>query len=109
MSEMELADRHRSCPSHCCRNHGCKYGMEDCPVATGVLSQEYLCELCTWALEEREIFVLNVAADNFMVAYARRDGTVEDLPSAEAVTEAVRSALLGLEVAPGWHVTMVED
>lgn len=34
------------CPSHCCLEHGCKYGYEDCPVATGKVKQQGLCENC---------------------------------------------------------------
>jgi hypothetical protein len=32
--------------THCCLEHGCKYGDEDCPVATGVRKQQGLCEQC---------------------------------------------------------------
>lgn len=32
--------------SHCCEYHGCKYGDEDCPVASGQLKQLYPCEEC---------------------------------------------------------------
>jgi hypothetical protein len=32
--------------SHCCKWHGCKYGDPDCPVVTGKVKQEYLCEYC---------------------------------------------------------------
>lgn len=32
--------------SHCCIEHGCKYGDEDCPVASGEIRQEYICEYC---------------------------------------------------------------
>jgi len=31
---------------HCCFEHGCKYGDEDCPVATGLQKQSYPCECC---------------------------------------------------------------
>lgn len=36
----------RSCPSHCCIDHGCKYGYAECPVKTGRVEQEYPCEFC---------------------------------------------------------------
>ena len=36
--------------THCCRIHGCKYGDEDCPVATGKILQAYACEECAEAL-----------------------------------------------------------
>jgi len=38
--------------SHCCKDHGCKYGDSDCPVETGRMKQEYPCEMC--AIEEQE-------------------------------------------------------
>lgn len=33
--------------SHCCKDHGCKYGDDACPVVTGRLKQEYPCEDCS--------------------------------------------------------------
>lgn len=35
---------HKSCPSHCCTLHGCKYGYDDCPVVLGTVEQENYCE-----------------------------------------------------------------
>lgn len=102
-------NKHRSCATHCCKNHGCKYGHEDCPVSNGEVAQEYLCEYCTWPLEEREIFELNVVATDLAIAYSRTDRTIADLPSEEQVTEAVRKALVGLEIAPGWTIEKVLD
>ena len=32
--------------SHCCEYHGCKYGDDDCPVASGETQQLYPCEEC---------------------------------------------------------------
>ena len=32
--------------SHCCKYHGCKYGDDDCPVKTGEVDAQYLCEFC---------------------------------------------------------------
>ena len=37
---------HYACKSHCCLEHGCKYGHSDCPVTTGLVKQDYPCELC---------------------------------------------------------------
>jgi hypothetical protein len=34
------------CPSHCCDQHGCKYGMDGCPVANGTCQQEGPCQTC---------------------------------------------------------------
>lgn len=31
---------------HCCVNHGCKYGDNDCPVILGIKKQSFSCELC---------------------------------------------------------------
>lgn len=32
--------------SHCCVRHGCGYGAEDCPVVSGEIKQDYICEWC---------------------------------------------------------------
>lgn len=32
--------------SHCCVDHGCKYGDDECPVENGTDVQEYPCWLC---------------------------------------------------------------
>lgn len=32
--------------SHCCAEHGCKYGNAECPVVLGTHEQEYPCEDC---------------------------------------------------------------
>lgn len=32
--------------THCCFEHGCKYGDEDCPVELGLIKQDYPCEMC---------------------------------------------------------------
>lgn len=32
--------------THCCAIHGCKYRDDDCPVVTGEIEQDYLCEDC---------------------------------------------------------------
>lgn len=31
---------------HCCVEHGCKYGDDDCPVENGVQEQSYPCQDC---------------------------------------------------------------
>lgn len=41
-----MLDIHKSCPSHCCKEHGCKYGYDDCPVVLGTAPQEYRQECC---------------------------------------------------------------
>lgn len=32
--------------THCCIDHGCKYGKADCPVFIGLIKQQYKCESC---------------------------------------------------------------
>jgi hypothetical protein len=39
--------KHRCCKSHCCIYHGCKYGMEDCPVENEKTRQDGPCEQCS--------------------------------------------------------------
>jgi len=36
-------DIHRT---HCCTEHGCKYGDKDCPVELGLIKQDYICIIC---------------------------------------------------------------
>jgi len=43
----KLAKNHICCPSHCCQIHGCKYGMDDCPVETKkITGMTGCCEQC---------------------------------------------------------------
>lgn len=42
--------------AHCCKWHGCKYGDDDCPVVTGEIEQEYLCEECYEDLDGEEYY-----------------------------------------------------
>jgi len=53
-SAVTVIDRNGVHASHCCKWHGCKYGDEDCPVVTGEIEQEYLCEYCYEDLENEE-------------------------------------------------------
>lgn len=41
-----MSDKHICCEGHCCVIHGCKYGMDDCPVALGEVVQRHPCEEC---------------------------------------------------------------
>lgn len=36
----------KSCQSHCCARHGCRYGHLDCPVVMKRLEQDDYCEFC---------------------------------------------------------------
>jgi hypothetical protein len=43
----QVYHKHISCPIHCCKIHGCKYGYEDCPVLTGQINGlTGDCEMC---------------------------------------------------------------
>lgn len=53
---MKMADNYGVHASHCCKWHGCKYGDKDCPVVTGKVQQEYLCEYCYDDLEHEEYY-----------------------------------------------------
>lgn len=52
-TETREPDRHLACPSHCCPEHGCKYGYADCPIVQGLTHPTYPdnngCEACTEA------------------------------------------------------------
>jgi hypothetical protein len=48
MPDTEYSSEYKSCPSHCCIVHGCKYGHKECPVTTGKVVQQYTCEDCEW-------------------------------------------------------------
>lgn len=37
---------------HCCAEHGCKYGHDDCPVETGRKSQSHPCEMCEFVRQD---------------------------------------------------------
>jgi hypothetical protein len=39
--------------SHCCKDHGCKYGDESCPVEAGTEPQEFPCEQCQYETEHK--------------------------------------------------------
>lgn len=56
LTRMRPEPSYRSCPSHCCPQHGCKYGHDGCPVATGQVPPEFPanngCERCEWEAEE---------------------------------------------------------
>lgn len=49
----------RSCPTHCCPEHGCKYGYDGCPVDSGEIQPVYSnnngCEDCEYDPPESKI------------------------------------------------------
>jgi hypothetical protein len=52
----------RSCETHCCARHGCKYGHEDCPVVGGEIRQAYPCEQCGTPADELQREVERLSA-----------------------------------------------
>lgn len=38
--------------THCCSEHGCKYGHPQCPIKTGELVQDHPCEACEFDDED---------------------------------------------------------
>ncbi len=49
MTERELTQAEYEvavCVSHCCKQHGCKYGKETCVVVLGTHEQDHSCEQC---------------------------------------------------------------
>ena len=54
--------------THCCAQHGCKYGNSDCPVKTGTHEQEYPCEECRTPMELKS----EIAALALELAFAEK-------------------------------------
>jgi len=36
----------RTHQTHCCKDHGCKYGDKECPIVLGELEADFICEEC---------------------------------------------------------------
>lgn len=103
---------YRSCQSHCCVRHGCKYGHDNCPVSKGRVTQDHPCERCTYELEDAGQWSGQPYAARGEVGYSvalglsRADATMTDMPTDAQVSAAVRQALSGLAVG-GWTLTRV--
>jgi len=61
--------------THCCFQHGCKYGNKDCPVELGLLKQDYPCEMCSLEKEFTIEFAKNTKLIDFL------DDCISDLES----------------------------
>jgi hypothetical protein len=84
---------HRSCPSHCCPIHGCKYGHDDCPVVNGVVKPTYPnnngCEYCEREPAEQ---ATQSAPEGWQLVPVNYDPSGDD-PDAERVSDAWLAAL----------------
>lgn len=107
---MNEVKNYRSCPSHCCKNHGCKYGYDDCPITTGEIVQETLCEQCTFSLDDtypHVSYVKGRASLSVAVGYEHMSGSLNDLPSEEEVIKLIGETLVGRRLLNGWVITTV--
>lgn len=101
---------YRSCRTHCCLRHGCKYSHANCPVVQGRQEQAYPCERCTDSIDdaarwgEGPYSTPGEIGFDLTVALARADQTMADMPSAAQVHAAVEKALSGLTLN-GWSLT----
>lgn len=106
-----------SCQSHCCKNHGCKYGYTGCPVSTGLVVQDHPCEQCTWEISEAAMFAGADYARPGEIAYSAivglaRTDTADDakpmanMPTDAQVHTAISEALAGLTIN-GWALTRI--
>ena len=63
--------KHKSCQSHCCEKHGCKYGHEDCPVVLGEVEQDHPCEACHD--EPTVVYVVYATRGDYDASFSERN------------------------------------
>jgi hypothetical protein len=108
---------YRSCPSHCCVRHGCKYAYKGCPVKTGQVTQDHPCEQCTYEIDDAAYYGTGSGYSkpgevgySLVLGLKRIDAAtgeeMVDMPTSEQVNDAVREALAGLTVN-GWSLTRI--
>jgi hypothetical protein len=103
---------YRSCQSHCCRRHGCKYAEPNCPVTKGRVTQDHPCEQCTDSLDDASRWsgqpypARGEVGFDFVLGFSREDESMTDMPTHAQVTAAVEQALSTLTVN-GWTLTRV--
>lgn len=114
----ETPDKHfyRSCKSHCCRSHGCKYAYEGCPVETGQVTQDHPCEQCTYTIDDAARYDGSGYSRPGEVGYQVTIGlkhasptetmNMADLPTDAQVHAAISKALTDLNVN-GWTLTRI--
>lgn len=57
---------------HCCADHGCEYGYDDCAVMTGIVQQEQRCKKC-YERQERMEKILRDLEDAAVKAFPETD------------------------------------
>lgn len=57
--------------THCCLEHGCKYGDDECPVELGLVKQQYSCEMCKEDKLENDNTKLNTSYADYSLTYCR--------------------------------------
>lgn len=57
--------------SHCCKQHGCKYGNADCPVEFYGYAQEYPCEFCHEDISN--FYAQNVLKDYYILVQVMQE------------------------------------
>jgi hypothetical protein len=98
--------------SHCCPDHGCKYGDEDCPV---VLGKELgvFCEMCENDEHDPDVQLrkkLVAALHEAYVALRRGRPQIYGILPAQDFDSAIASAKEALEAAEGkFHETNTDN
>lgn len=64
--------------THCCAEHGCKYGNIDCPVVSCVMTQNYKCEECSGSHWDTTHFQNEIATlgDNAFLRHLKNDSAL---------------------------------
>lgn len=74
--------------THCCILHGCKYGSSDCPVETGKIKQEFVCETCN-----AEGFTMRDVHDTFSRRNGLKDFCSKFLHGKDDVVEGIQKKI----------------
>jgi len=98
--------------SHCCPDHGCKYGDADCPVILGKERGIY-CEMCEYDEYDPEVQLrkkLIAALHEAYAALRRGRPQIRGVLIEQDFDAAIVSAREALETAEGkWHETNTDN
>lgn len=59
--------------THCCIMHYCKYGDDDCPVTTGEILQDHLCEFCKDTFFNQDHKIPDFTMDDIKKRYIKKN------------------------------------